>query len=81
MPAAGNLEATIREAIDRWEAESGTLNQLAAAAGVPYPMVYRFARGSRPSITLATADKLAAALGLELRPAKKPPPKEIKSLG
>jgi hypothetical protein len=71
LPAAGNIEATIREAIDRWEAESGTLNQLAAAAGVPYPMVYRFARGSRPSITLATADKLAAALGLELRPAKK----------
>lgn len=41
-------------------------NQVAHRADVPQPVVSRFLRNER-SITLDTASKLAAALGLELK--------------
>lgn len=42
-----------------------TLNTLAQKAGICYAPVFHFATGQR-SLTLPTAGKLAAALGLEL---------------
>lgn len=58
-----NLAEQLRAAI-RQSGLSG--NQVAYRAGVPQAVVSRFLRGER-SITLNTAAKLAAALGLELR--------------
>ena len=49
-------------------AKSGlTRFKLAKDAGVAYAVVHRFISSER-DITLETADKLAAVLGLELRP-------------
>ena len=48
---------------------------LARDANVPYSVLYRFIRGDKTGhkqgLTLLTADKLAKALNLELRPKKK----------
>ena len=56
------LEDQIRAAFD----ESGmTVYRLAKDSGVPQPVVSRFINGKR-GITLATASKLVAVLGLEL---------------
>ncbi len=48
---------------------------LARDANVPYSVLYRFIKGDktghRQGLTLMTADKLAKALNLELRPKKK----------
>ena len=48
---------------------------LARDANVPYSVLYRFVKGDktghRQGLTLLTADKLAKALDLELRPKKK----------
>ena len=44
--------------------------ELARRAGVSYAIVHRFIGGNR-DITISTASKLADALGLELRPAKR----------
>jgi hypothetical protein len=51
-------------------ADKRPLLQISTAAGLPYPVVYRFAKGQRVGLTLASAEKLAVALGLELRPRK-----------
>ena len=48
---------------------------LARDANVPYSVLYRFIKGDktghRQGLTLMTADKLAKALALELKPIKK----------
>ena len=48
---------------------------LARDAGIPYPVMYRFLKGDKDGrkrgLTLETADKLAVALGLELRAVKR----------
>lgn len=61
------LAGQLRAAIDR-SGLSG--NQLAHIAGVSQSVVSRFLRDER-TITLETASKLAAALGLELTPVKR----------
>ncbi len=48
----------------------GSERQVARDAGVPQPVVNRFVTGKR-DLYLATVDKLAARLGLELRPKRK----------
>lgn len=49
--------------------------QLARDADIHYPILYRFIKGDkegrRRSLSLTSADKLAKALNLELRPKKK----------
>ena len=52
------------------QADKRPLLQISTAAGLPYPVVYRFAKGQREGLSLASAEKLAVALGLELRPRK-----------
>ena len=53
-------------------ADGRSIFGLARDADIPYPVMYRFlkgdAKGHRWGLTLTTADKLAEALGLELRP-------------
>ena len=62
-----NLEQQLRSAVK----DSGlTIYRLAKDSGVSQPVLSRFLNGKR-GITLATAAKLANALGLELRPKKK----------
>ncbi len=57
------------------EADERSIFALARDANVPYPVLYRFlkgdATGRKQSLHLTTADKLAAALGLELRPKRR----------
>jgi len=52
------------------QADERPLLRIAVAAELPYPVVYRFAKGQRKGLTLASAEKLAAVLGLELRSRK-----------
>lgn len=56
------IDATLRSAIERSGLTAYALGQL---AGVTAPQVMRFMKGER-DLTLATAAKLAQALGLEL---------------
>lgn len=59
---------TITNALKRAIAESGeSLYRLAEDSGVDYAVLYRFAHGER-DLYLATADRLAEYLGLELQP-------------
>ena len=57
------------------EADGRSIFALAREASIPYPVMYRFlkgdAKGHKWGLTLTTADKLAEAVGLELRPKKK----------
>jgi plasmid maintenance system antidote protein VapI len=64
---ANDLEHQLRQAIRDW---GGSLYNLAAISGVPYSQIHRFMSEER-SLTLPVAGRLAAALGLELRPAKR----------
>jgi hypothetical protein len=58
---------TITEALRRaLQADKRPLLRIANAAGLPYPVVYRFAHGQRKGIRLTSAEKLAAVLGMEL---------------
>ena len=56
-------------------ADGRSIFALARDAGIPYPVMYRFLKGDKTGhkwgLTLTTADKLAEALGLGLRPKKK----------
>lgn len=62
--AKATLAETLRAAI----AESGdTVTGVARGAGIPQPVLRRFAAGKR-DLTLRTADKLLHFFGLELRP-------------
>ena len=51
------------------ELDGRSLYAIAKAAGMPYPPLYRFVHGQQ-GLNLETADKLAEALGLALRPRK-----------
>ncbi|HAU38880.1 MAG TPA: hypothetical protein DCX07_14345 [Phycisphaerales bacterium] len=60
------------EALREAAASDGrSIYALARDAGIPYPVMYRFLKGDAEGklwgLTLMTADKLAEALGLELR--------------
>lgn len=75
-------QTAVSEALRRAVRASGlSPYAVARAAGVPQPVLWRFLRG-QSGLTLRNAGKLAAFLGLELRPAaggrgrrheKKPP--------
>lgn len=58
------LSDILRRAISK---DGRMLPAIAAAAGISKGQVYRFVRGQR-ELTLPAASKLAAALGLTLRP-------------
>jgi len=51
-------------------ADKRPLLRIANAAGLSYPVVFNFAKGKRKGLSLVSAEKLAAVLGLELRPRK-----------
>lgn len=61
------LRAAARQVI---AAGGATQSELAAAAGIPQPRLSVFLTG-RGTLRLDSAAKLAAALGLELRPVDK----------
>jgi plasmid maintenance system antidote protein VapI len=61
------LAAVLRQAI---RASGQSQNAISYATQVPAPAISRFLNGRR-DLTLSTADKLAAHLGLELRPRKR----------
>jgi plasmid maintenance system antidote protein VapI len=59
---------TLKEQLQKAIVDSGlSLNALSKAAGVPYMALHGLANYDR-AITIDTAGKLCAALGLELRP-------------
>jgi plasmid maintenance system antidote protein VapI len=60
------ISETLRASI---QSDVRSVTRIAEDAGVPQPVLSRFVRGER-DVTLGTADKLAAALGLELKPLK-----------
>jgi len=65
-PKPATISGQLRQAIE----ESGlSAYRLAADSGVNVAAVLRFKSGVR-SLTLESADRLAAVLGLELRPKK-----------
>ena len=66
-----NIADVLKAAI---KASKLTHYRVAKLAGTSPPVVDRFVSGER-DIRLATAAKIAAALGLELRPVKKAKPK------
>jgi hypothetical protein len=61
--AAGPLDAALRSAVLSCGLSP---NALAIKAGVPVPVLSRWLAGSRRSITLITAGRLARVLNLEL---------------
>ena len=56
-------------------ADGRSIFALARDASIPYPVLYRFlkgdATGHKWGLTLMTADKLAEAVGLALRPKRR----------
>jgi len=62
-----SLSEALRQAMD----DCGeSLYRIAKDADIPYPVLFRFHRGTR-ELTLPTASKLVDYLGLELRPRRK----------
>jgi len=57
----------------RLQADKRSLRKIALAAGLPYPVVHHFYSGKRKGLFAESAEKLAAALDLELhlRPKRK----------
>lgn len=68
--AQPSLERLLRDALG---ATAESWRSIALGAGVPVPCVTRFAQGQR-TLSLPTADKLAAYLGVRFL-APEPPPK------
>jgi plasmid maintenance system antidote protein VapI len=65
--ARQSLEATLKQALS----DTGkSVYALARASGVSQPVLHRFMAGQR-TLTLPTADKLCAFLGLELMKSSK----------
>jgi plasmid maintenance system antidote protein VapI len=57
-------DATLDEQLLEIVSQSGmTINAVAVAAGIPEPVLYRFAHGGQKSIRLDNADKLARYFG------------------
>ena len=72
----GQERKTMTEILrEAFAADGRSIYQLARDADVPYPVLYRFIKGDRDgrkrSLDLITVDKLADALGFELRPKKR----------
>ena len=63
MRAKERIADALRKAIS---SSDKSVYQLAKDAGVSHPIILRFMSGER-DIRLATADKLAASLGVEVR--------------
>lgn len=63
MATESGIAKTLRSAIKN---SKKSVYQIAKDAGVAHPVILRFISGER-DIRLATADKLAAALGMEVR--------------
>lgn len=61
-----NMTETLRQAM---HASGLSIRRLSLLSGVPYAAVFRFHK-AEGDIQLATADKLARVVGLELRPVK-----------
>ena len=59
---------TLRQSIMN---DEKSMYAIARSAGVHYAALARFMSGERPGITLQTAGRIAAVLGLELRPKRK----------
>jgi plasmid maintenance system antidote protein VapI len=57
------ISAVLKKAI---QASELSMHAIAQASGVSYPILYRFVSGER-DIRLATADKLAATLGIKVQ--------------
>ena len=60
------ISASLQKAINAYP---GSRNSLASSSGVDGAVISRFMNGER-SLTLGSADALAATLGLELQPAQ-----------
>jgi len=58
----------IRKAISN---DDRTLYRLSKDSGVTYQNLHRFVSGERTNINLVTAQRLAEAVGLELRPIRR----------
>ncbi|MCZ6698329.1 MAG: hypothetical protein O7D94_05290 [Planctomycetota bacterium] len=60
----------LRDAVNR---DERTLYAIARDGGIRYAVLHRVATGERNSVTTATAERVAAAVGLtiELRPVRK----------
>lgn len=68
--------AILRDLIDAVEADtSETYYALSKRAGIPLPTLRRLVLGKFDTISIATAEKLAKALGLELRLEKQRAPR------
>ena len=63
MKTSPQISAVLRKAI---QASEMSINALAQASGVSHPIILRFLSGER-DIRLATADKLAATLGVRVQ--------------
>ena len=63
MKTSPQISAVLRKAI---QASEMNIHQLAKATGVSHPIILRFLSGER-DIRLATADKLAATLGVRVQ--------------
>lgn len=57
---------TIADVLRRKIAERETIAEVAYGAGIPVPVLWRFATGQRDSLNLRTADKLLEYFGLEI---------------
>ena len=67
MSDMNNIEQSLRAAARR----SGlSMKAMADRGGIPYAAVHNFVTDDERTVTLTTAAKLAAVLGLELRPVK-----------
>jgi len=63
-----DLATAIRKAIER---DGRTRYRLSKDTGLPLSTTYRFASGERNEISLSTASRFCAVLGLELRPVRR----------
>jgi len=61
------FSTALRDAIAAHQAAGGSLYSLAKSAGINRRQLGRWLSGERATISLATADRLAAALGIGAR--------------
>jgi len=62
------LADQIRDAINQ---SDWSISSIAAAAGIPQPVLYRFATGDRVNVRMDTAEKLVALFQMRLTKAKR----------
>lgn len=63
-PPGAPLSAAIRAALDAALRSGQTYHSISKIAGVSQQQVSRWYTGERPGMSLATADRVAAALGI-----------------